>query len=231
MDTIDRVLAETDRAWRAYGVGSADRTALAADLRQDLQAAAADGIDPARLIGDDVPGFARRLADEAGARRPRREYGRLLGTALLGAALGGALGFALLLALAPVFIRATGSPRSIDVPVQVAVAVYYGLPAAVVVAGAVIAVRRRLRDLPGIVRTAWWMAVLLPVTGMIMTPVTMAFAYTTGYSTAPPTVLTEIAMVLAALAGATIAARRLALRARPGAAGTPSVTAGGVRAA
>ncbi|MET7376712.1 hypothetical protein [Micromonospora arida] len=215
MDTIDRLLGEADQAWRGYGVGSADRAALAADLRLDLRAAAADGGDPAQLIGGDVAGFARRLADEAGVRRVRGDYGRILGAALLGAVLGVVLGYGLLMAAYPAFVRMVDIPRSIDVPVQLAVAVYYGIPAAVVVTGAVIAVRTRLPDLPKIRGTARIMSVLVPVAGIIITPITVGFAWSTGYSLAPPVVVAEIAMVLAALAGATLLARRLSLREGP----------------
>ncbi|MEU4471000.1 hypothetical protein [Micromonospora sp. NPDC023888] len=212
MDTIDRLLGEADRAWRGYGVGSADRAALAADLRLDLRAAAADGGDPAQLIGGDVAGFARRLADEAGVRRVRGDYGRVVGTALIGTVLGAVLGYGLLESAYPVFVHLIDIPRSIDVPIQLAVAVAYGIPAAVVAAGAVIAVRIQLRDLPRIRRTAQLMSVLVPVAGIVVTPVTVAFAWATDYSFAPPVVVTEIAMVLAALAGATVLARRLSLR-------------------
>ncbi|MEU1748994.1 hypothetical protein ACPXB5_27510 [Micromonospora arida] len=212
MDTIDRLLGEADQAWRGYGVGSADRAALAADLRLDLRAAAADGGDPEQLIGGDVSGFARRLADEAGVRRVRGDYGRILGTALIGATLGVVLGYGLLMAAYPAFVRMVDIPRSIDVPVQLAVAVYYGIPAAVVVTGAVIAVRTRLRDLPDIRRTARLMSILVPAAGIVITPITVGFAWSTHYSTAPPVVVAEIAMVLAALAGATALARRLSLR-------------------
>ncbi|WP_051724211.1 hypothetical protein [Micromonospora chokoriensis] len=212
MDTIDRLLGEADQAWRGYGVGSADRATLAADLRLDLRAAAADGGDPAQLLGGDVAGFARRLADEAGVRRVRGDYSRILGTALIGAVLGVALGCGLLMAAYPAFVRMVDIPRSIDVPVQLAVAVYYGIPAAVVAAGAVIAVRTRLRDLPKIRRTARLMIVLVPTAGIVITPITVGFAWSTDYSTAPPVVVAEIAMVLAALAGATALARRLSLR-------------------
>ena len=212
MDTIDRLLGEADQAWRGDGVGSADRAALAADLRLDLRAAAADGGDPAQLIGGDVAGFARRLADEAGVRRVRSDYGRILGTALIGAMAGAVLGYGLLMAAYPAFVRMVDIPRSIDVPVQLAVAVYYGVPAAVVVVGAVIAVRSRLRDLPKIRKTARIMSVLLPAAVIIITPITIAFAWSTDYSTALAVVLAEIAMVLAALAGATVLARRLSLR-------------------
>ncbi|MFI9528982.1 hypothetical protein [Micromonospora rosaria] len=225
MDSIDDVLAEADRAWRAYGVGTADRTALATDLRLDLQAAAADGVDAARLLGGDVAGFARRLAVEAGVRRVRRDYGRVLRTALAGAVLGGVLAYAVLITMYPVFVRLIDIPRSVQVPIQVAVAVYYGVPALVVVAGAVLAVRLRLRDLPRIRRTGWMMSLLIPIAGILVTPLTMAFAWSTDYSTAPPVVLTEVAMVLAALAGATLLARRWSLRDRRKASGPSSPTA------
>ncbi|WP_422769971.1 hypothetical protein ACN28C_25025 [Plantactinospora sp. WMMC1484] len=214
--------AEAERAWRAYGIGRADRVALAADLRSDLRAAAADGGDPAQLLGGDVPGFARRLADEAGVRRVPRHYGPLLGTALTGAALGSVVGYAVLAVLSPVFVRLVDIPRSVEIPIQFAVAAYYGVPAAVVVAGAVVAVRLRLRDVPRIRRTAWMMSLLLPVAGIVVTPVTMGYAWSTGYSTAPGVVLTEAAMVLAALAGATILSRRLSLGGRQATSGSTS---------
>jgi hypothetical protein len=213
VDPIDRTLATADRAWRAYGVRRADREELAADLRLDLESAAADGVDPARLLGADVPGFARRLADEAGIHREPPEFGLLLGTALVGAALGAALGFAAMMLAAPVAIELLDpDPAASGIPVQVAVGVYYGVPAAIVVAGAVVTVRYRLRDLPRIRATALAMAVLLPLAGIVVTPVTMAFAWATDFSTSASVVLTELLLVAGTLAGATVLARRWALR-------------------
>lgn len=214
MDPIDGVLAAADRALRRYGIDAADRASLLADLRLDLQAAAEDGIGPDRLLGPDVAGFARRLADEAGLARHHSERERLLRAALIGAAIGAAVGYALLKGAYPRFVQMMDLPRSLDVPVQVTVTVYYGVPAAIVVAAAVIAVRVALRGVPRIRETARAMAVLLPLAGMLVTPVTMAFAWSTGYSVALPVVLAEIAMVLAALGGATLLARRWALRSR-----------------
>ncbi|MGX6606527.1 hypothetical protein ACWKSP_31055 [Micromonosporaceae bacterium Da 78-11] len=212
METVDSALAAADRALRRYGIGPADRVTLLADLRLDLQAAAADGVDPARLLGPDVGGFARRLADEAGVTRTGPELGQLVGTAVTGAALGAAIGAALLAVGYPLLARLVDLPRSIHVPVQVAVAVFYGVPAVLVAAGAVLAVRVSLRNLPRIRRTARLMILLLPLAGLLITPLTMAFAWATGYSTAPPVLLVEIALVLGALSGATVLARHWSLR-------------------
>jgi hypothetical protein len=212
VDTIDEAMAVADRAWRAYGVRRADRTALAADLRLDLQAAAADGVSPARLIGTDVPGFARRLADESGVRREPPDLVRLLGTALVGAALGTTAALVVLAVLEEVAQGFLGPPSDSVVPVQVTVVAYYSLPAVLVVAGAVLTVRFRLRELGHIRETAHAMALLLPLAGILVTPVTMAFAWTTGYSTSALPMLIEVSLVAGALAGATVLARRWALR-------------------
>ncbi|MGW4940156.1 hypothetical protein ACWEOZ_01000 [Actinoplanes sp. NPDC004185] len=212
MDPIDDALTTADRAWRHHGVQRADREALAADLRLDLESAAADGVAPQQLLGEDVPAFARRLADEAGVRREPPELGRLVGTSLTGAALGAAAGFAFFLLLFRAAGRFFDTPGRTHVPVQVAVAVYYGIPAVIVVVGAVAAVGYHLRALPRIRATVHAMCLLLPLAGIVITPITMGFAALTGFSTWAPVVLTEMLLVLAALTGATVLARRWALR-------------------
>ena len=212
MDSIDDTLATADREWRAYGVRRTARTALAADLRLDLESAAADGVGPAQLLGADLRGFARRLADEAGVRRMPPEYPRVLATALIGAVIGAVVGYVAFLLFFTGAVGLFDAPGFADLPVQVAVGVFYGVPAVVVVAAAVAAVRIHLRDLAHVESTAKAMCLLLPVAGIAITPVTMAFAWTTGYSTAVPVVLAEILLVLAALGGATALARRWALR-------------------
>jgi hypothetical protein len=212
VDPIEKTLATADRAWRAHGVHRDDRAALAADLRLDLESAAADGVGPAQLLGEDVPGFARRLAEEAGVRREPPELGRLLNTALVGALFGAAAGFGVFLLLYRLLEVLVDLREDPGVPVQVVVALYYGFPAAFVVAGAVAAVRIHLRQLPRIRATAYAMALLLPLTGIVITPVTMAFAWTTGYSTSATVVGAEVLIVAGALAGATVLARRWALR-------------------
>jgi hypothetical protein len=212
VDPIDDAIATAEHEWRAYGVGRADRAVLGADLRLDLESAAADGVSPAQLLGIDVRGFARRLADEAGVHRAPREYVRVLSTALVGAVLGAALGYLGLLLAYPLIVSLVDLPRTVEVPVLLAVLVYYGSAAAVVVAGAIVAVRIYLRDLPQVRATANAMSVLLPAAGVAITPITIAFARATGYSTSFPVVVAEVTLVAAALVGATMLARRWSLR-------------------
>lgn len=212
MDTIDQALATADKAWRAHGVRRADRATLAADLRLDLEAAAADGVPPEQLLDGDVAGFARRLADEAGLHREPAELDRLLGTALFGAVIGAGIGGVLIYVVFPAFIAMTDLSLRLNLPVQVGVGLYFGIPAAIVVAAAVVAVRLGLPQLAHIRSTCRAMAALLPIAGLAITPITMGFAWTTGYSDAPPVVLMEVLIVLAALAGATVLARHWALR-------------------
>jgi hypothetical protein len=202
--TVDEALAIAEHEWRVRGIDRRDRAALSADLRLDLEAAAADGITPDRLLGPDVRDFARRLADEAGARCVPYEYRRLLLTALAGAGPGIVVGY----------LRMYWFPLAIDptTPVAVVLLVYYGLPAALVLAGALIAVWTRMRDVPGIRRTVAAMSLLLPLAGTAITPITMGFAWLTGYSTQVPVALLELALVASALAGAIVLARRWALR-------------------
>ncbi|GAA2708307.1 hypothetical protein ACFY2R_06415 [Micromonospora olivasterospora] len=202
MQDADDVIATAEREWRAMGVVPRDRAALAADLRRELEAAAADGITPRQLLGGaDVRAFARRLAAESGAERLTYETERLLRTALAGAAPGLVLSWLLLWEQVPF---------GVDMPGALLVA-RHAICAAAVLVGALLAVRLRMRDVPGIDRTVWAMALLVPLAGALVTPLTMAFAWTTGYSTALPVLLFEAAMVGAALAGATLLARWWAL--------------------
>ncbi|MEU8261224.1 hypothetical protein AB0C02_11470 [Micromonospora sp. NPDC048999] len=204
MQDADDVIAIAEHEWRALGVVPRDRAALADDLRRELEAAAADGVTPRQLLGDaDVRAFARRLAAEAGAGRLRHETDRLLRTAFVGALPGLVLSWLLLW---------TPTPVSFPAALSVALGLLrYLICVLAVLGGALLAVRQRMADVPAIGRTVRAMALLLPMAGLLVTPMTMAFAWTTGYSTALPVLLAEAALVGGALAGATVLARRWAL--------------------
>ncbi|MCW6010405.1 hypothetical protein K1W54_38540 [Micromonospora sp. CPCC 205371] len=200
--------------WRAMGLVEADRTALADDLRMELRAAVADGATPEQLIGPDIRVFARRLAEEAGARRVPYEFRRLLLAALAGAAPGAVVGWLRLWYL-PIF------PNDPTPSTVVILAMYAGL-ALPVLAGALVGAAIGLRGRPAVGGTVARMALLVPLAGLLATPLTMGFAWLVGYSTLTPIVLMEVGIVAAFLAGATVIARRWALAATGAAAATPS---------
>ncbi|MFI6759541.1 hypothetical protein ACIBF5_10445 [Micromonospora sp. NPDC050417] len=210
--SVEATLATADREWRARGVNRRDRIALATDLRQDLEAAAADGVTPEQLLGPDVRGFARRLADEAGLPGVPRAYQRLLLTALAGTVPGVLAGYLFLFGIYQVIVSIFDLRRDLEVPLAVGLLAYYGTAAALVIGGALVAVRVRMREVPRIGRTLAAMSVLLPLAGVAITPVTMGFASLTNYASSAPVLLIEVAMVLSALAGATVLARWWALR-------------------
>jgi hypothetical protein len=209
VDTVDDAIAVADREWRAYGVSHPDRAVLAGDLRLDLQAAAAEGATPEQILGADVRDFARRLADEAGVRRAQPEYGRVVRTAMIGVVLGICVGF---------IVDAIGHPLLVawfDLPfrppIWLAVLLYFGIITLFAVGGAVVAVRTRLADLPGIRQTTNAMILLLPASGAVSVPVIWWSATAVG-PLSPVIVAIEVALAAAALIGAILLARTWALR-------------------
>ncbi|MEV4621891.1 hypothetical protein AB0J74_24680 [Asanoa sp. NPDC049573] len=204
--TIDQAMAGAEREWRRLHVHPADLAGLSRDLRDDLTAAWAEGVGPAELIGTDVRGFARRLADEARVARVPFEFRRLLLTAVVGALPGILIGYAIVFAHIPVPALQTQQPGT------GAVLTAYTVLAALVVVSSLLTVWFRLRDLPSMGHTVLGMALLVPLAGVLVTPVTMGFAALVDYSDALPVVAIECGMVAAALAGATILARRWSLR-------------------
>ncbi|MFG1778532.1 hypothetical protein ACGFIR_11950 [Micromonospora sp. NPDC049051] len=205
---VDGLLSAVDRSWRALGVHGRDRRALAADLRAELEAAAAAGVDPAELLGTDSTEFARRIAEEAGVRRTPPRYGQVLGVASAGAVVSLVVGYLVAIGLHLAFVAAFDLPRSVRVPVWLAAGVFYGGVAAVVVAGAVLAVRVALRDAPRIRHTATRLALLLPPALAAGIAAAVAVGWTLGFSLTPLAIGAEAAIVLAAFLVATALARR-----------------------
>ncbi|GIF70463.1 hypothetical protein Ais01nite_84980 [Asanoa ishikariensis] len=205
--TIDQTVRSAEREWRRLHVRRADVARLSRDLRDDLTSAATEGVAATELLGTDVRGFARRLADEAGVERVPYEFDRLLLTALVGALPGVAFAYALLYG----YISGPTAPPS-DEPDIGAVVATYAVLALLVVLSSLLTVWFRLRHLPAMPRTVLAMALLVPLAGAIATPITMAFAATVNYSNALPVLAIECGLVGAALAGAIVLARRWALR-------------------
>lgn len=200
MHTVDDIIAIAEHQWQSMGIAHQDRATLSADLRLELDGAAADGVSWQQLLGDDIRAFARNVANEAGVTLVPPQLRRLLLTALAGATPGVLLGWVLLWWLPTYGIGSLAAIR-------------YGYPLApvVILVGALATVRIRMADAPAIGRTVRAMALLVPLAGLLITPVTIGFAATTDYSTAMPVVLLEVALVAGALSGAVVLARRWAL--------------------
>ena len=210
---VDNLLAAADREWRALGIHRRDRAALAADLRTELEAAAADGLDPAALLGADPGGFALRVAEEAGVERTPPRYGQVLAVASAGGILSLVLGYVVVVGLQEAFAAAFDLPRSVRVPLWLAAGVFYAGVASIVVAGSVLMVRIALRDAPRIRHTAARMTLLLPPALAAATAGAVAFGWTLDFPLTPLAIGTEAAIVLAAFLAATALARRWSLTA------------------
>ncbi|SCL34468.1 hypothetical protein GA0074692_3839 [Micromonospora pallida] len=205
---VDNLLAAADREWHALGIHRRDRATLAADLRSELDAAAADGLDPTELLGTNPTQLARRIAEEAGVERTPPRYGPVLGAASAGAVLSLVVGYVLVIGLHQAFVAAFDLPRDVRVPVWLAAGVFYGGVAAVVITGAVLAVRVALRDAPRIRHTAARMTLLLPLALAAGIAAAAAFGWSLNFPLTPLAIGTEATIVLAAFLAATALARR-----------------------
>jgi hypothetical protein len=82
---IRAITTELDQRLRRLHLARGDRRTIVAEVRGDLETAAADGVNPEALIGPDVDAFARE-AVEAGGYRPRpHDYPRVLAGGILAA--------------------------------------------------------------------------------------------------------------------------------------------------
>jgi len=213
MTTIDETIAIAEQEWRECGIGLQERIALAADLRADMESAANEGITPDVLIGSDLRDFARRLADEAGAQGTAYAYGRVVRVALTGIVAGTVTGFFIITeGVHPLLVSLFDLPRPNRVPLWLAAAVYLGANTVFSVTGAALALRLRLPALPGIRQTVHAMMLLLPVAGILVTPIVMGFGWLMDYSLHPLVVGTEIGLVIAAAVSAVALARWWSLR-------------------
>ncbi|MFR9776378.1 hypothetical protein ACL02O_09965 [Micromonospora sp. MS34] len=124
------------------------------------------------------------------------------------------MGYAVVIGLHQALVAAFDLPRNVRVPVWLAAGVFYGGIAAVVVAGAVVAVRVALRDTPRIRHTATRMALLLPPALAAAIVAASAFGWALNFPLTPVAIGTEAAIVLATFLAAAASARRWSLTAR-----------------
>ena len=208
LESVEAVRAELDAAWRRLGIRLADRREMAEDIVADLRAGAAEGLDPHAMIGPDVDTFARQVVDARGVPPLEHGYGRMLLGGLLGAVAAVTVGSLPTEAALGRLSSLQQSGRDQWVWALSA----YGVLAVACTAAALTGIAVALRGLVAVRATVWRAALLLPVAGVVITPLTMSFAAATGYDTATRTVLLETGMVLGACAAAVVGARRWALR-------------------
>lgn len=80
---MDEMLKTCRRTWRRLGLSRAEMDAMADELRADLVAAQAEGIDPQTYLGGDPAGVARAWASARGLVRPRYRVVAVMVVALL----------------------------------------------------------------------------------------------------------------------------------------------------
>jgi len=203
---VDRVDAE----WRRSRVGDAQREAMRRDLVEDLAQARLAGASLGALTGVDPAQFARDVADaysvdRARASIPRRwpratalgaARFRMVVAALSGAVAGGALALVTVypfgLAIADGFVGSgTGEWLSVLL-VHVAAACLAALCGSL---GVLVEFRSRVDAS----RLAAWAGVGLLGSGAVVTVVTVAFAWSTGFQSRSSVLLVEVGIVLVGL--------------------------------
>ena len=70
----DEAINQLNRSLRRLGASRAARLAITDDVRGDLNAAAAEGVRPAALIGSDVDAFARQALTAGGHEPTPKDY-------------------------------------------------------------------------------------------------------------------------------------------------------------
>jgi hypothetical protein len=165
MLTVDEVVTAAELHWRRSGIARSDRDTMSRDLRQELDAAAADGADMHDLTSGDIPAFARDIAAAAGATAVPFDTRPVLVAALLGA-LPGLVTYVMVWWLPDLRgIRNDWPPTLFSDPHGHAVfqLVEYVIIPLIVITGAVTAVWWRRRQHAAIGRTLAALALLLPI--------------------------------------------------------------------
>jgi hypothetical protein len=85
---LDAATAELERALRRLRIAADDRRGIVAEVRADLEAAAADGRNPSALLGPDIATFAREAAEARGHQPRQAQYPRVAIGGTLAAVVG-----------------------------------------------------------------------------------------------------------------------------------------------
>lgn len=207
---IDALTAHLDQRLRRLHLDRSDRRAIVGEVRGDLQAAAADGVSPAALIGSDIDAFARE-AIEAGGYRPRPpEYLRVLVGGSLAAAATVVTAYWLIVGLIqPVF--ASWFTLEGRYP-SVGPYVVYGAVALVGVIGALAALAWVVAGRPASRETTMRAALLVPLAAAAGIAGAVGVARGPDYTVTGTTVTTQVVLVALPVVAALAVSRWWALR-------------------
>ncbi len=206
---IALALSALDGEWRRMQLSRDDRSELGADVAGDLEAAAADGVGPAQLLGPDPSRFAREAAQSRGCVPKPRAFGRTL--------IGGVLGLVAtaVVALPITWVVFAAVVSAVDLPFRVGALGGFLLFGALSVVG----LFGTLAGVAAVLRGRWVgratvarAAALLPVMVGVAGGIAYAFAVYRHVTTDDRTVLIETVIVTAGWISAIIVARWWALR-------------------
>jgi hypothetical protein len=205
---VDVATADLERALRRLHIAAADRRAIVAEVRADLEAASADGVRPAALPGPDVEAFAREAAEARGFHPRQAQYPRVaIGGTL--AAVGGAVAAYLLIVefLVPLF--SSWFDLDGDYPVAGPVVAWAGMALAAVL-GTLVVLHRLLRGRPAAGETVRRASVLVPLAMAVGIGAAVAVGQSNDYAVG--VVVVEAALIAASVGIALVVARWTAVR-------------------
>jgi hypothetical protein len=206
------VVGRAERTWRRVGVRPAARREMAAELRADLDAAQADGRDPAVLVGDDVDAFALAWATERGEMHARGRYPRTVLAMLAGLVAGAPVGAAASGLVS--WMREMFAAGSVDYTDGRFLIAGYALTAVGAYAGALVvtywALRRAADGCAG--RTLRALALALPVGGVLATAAGVGAAAGLNFERTRNVILLVATIAAGVVVVATLGARWWALR-------------------
>lgn len=202
---VSSAVSDLDRRLRRMRVARSDRRMIVEEVRADLQAAAADGVGPAVLLGPDVDAFARRAIGAGGYRTRPRDYPRILAGGVL---MAGIVIVAMCWLIMGVLQPAFSSWFDLDgrYPTLGPIVVFGGIALAGLL-GALIGLRTMLGKDPAARATVRRAALLLPIGSAAGVVAVLAVANSPDYRSTPGVVTVQVLFVVGGAAIALVAAR------------------------
>ena len=205
---LDATTAELELALRRLHIAAADRRAIVAEVRADLEAAAVDGMSPSALIGPDVETFAREAAEARGHQPRQAQYPRVAVGGTLATVVGAVVAYLVIVEfLVPLF----SSRFDLDghYPVAGPVVAFAGMAVAGVLV-TLVGLHLLLTGRAAARETVRRAAVLVPLATVVGIAAAVAVGRTHEYAVS--IVVVEAVVILIPVVGALVVARWSAIR-------------------